>query len=855
MPTTAFPTDSFLPTVSPSFSSHPTSSPEPTSSPTLACDEVLEWFSSRRVDPTVFFGTYFDCGCTGDLTSTFELVCTFKEDRCFEPYVPIANISIFNETIEDNEEKLYCYDRNYTIGFDTIQDESGDTDYMPLYEKVCYDYKSGPGAGNSICIQSPNPCSYQLKELHSYSTEGAVYVCNNYLLCSLILPNLGYTEEQTEKMCYRKFWNGQECFASDLPSGELGGECTGFVDDDRREIYVTFADCSDVDPCAVGTCQVQPFEYSTPDEASFYYSQCSSALKPTPMPTTAFPTDSFLPTVSPSFSSHPTSSPEPTSSPTLACDEVLEWFSSRRVDPTVFFGTYFDCGCTGDLTSTFELVCTFKEDRCFEPYVPIANISIFNETIEDNEEKLYCYDRNYTIGFDTIQDESGDTDYMPLYEKVCYDYKSGPGAGNSICIQSPNPCSYQLKELHSYSTEGAVYVCNNYLLCSLILPNLGYTEEQTEKMCYRKFWNGQECFASDLPSGELGGECTGFVDDDRREIYVTFADCSDVDPCAVGTCQVQPFEYSTPDANTFYYSQCSGTLKPTTTPTPMPSESVLPSTQPTAQPTEPFEVCFSGLTTVELEDGSFAQMKDLRIGDHVLVSRGKYEPIYGFGHFDTSMNKVDFFRIRTSTSSNLEISPNHLVFKEGNEVVSASNLVVGDRVLMGSGLAEEVVLIQTVLRAGAFAPFTPSGTIVTSGIQSSCFATVQNGSAKVLLGGGIELPLTYHQLGLVFESPHRLICRLFTCSDKYNEEGMSLWVETPLKGLEWILHQNVFVSGIVFLLAFALLVVTYILEGVLIKIPFSFLVSLTCIVAVFPGFRDFSCKKKKRGMKRIQERY
>jgi hypothetical protein len=46
------------------------------------------------------------------------------------------------------------------------------------------------------------------------------------------------------------------------------------------------------------------------------------------------------------------------------------------------------------------------------------------------------------------------------------------------------------------------------------------------------------------------------------------------------------------------------------------------------------KVCgyFSALSTVQLDDGSILAMKDLAIGDNVLVGKDKFQPVYAFGH-------------------------------------------------------------------------------------------------------------------------------------------------------------------------------------------------------------------------------
>lgn len=250
-----------------------------------------------------------------------------------------------------------------------------------------------------------------------------------------------------------------------------------------------------------------------------------------------------------------------------------------------------------------------------------------------------------------------------------------------------------------------------------------------------------------------------------------------------------------------------------------------------------FVACFSIETTVEREDGSMVAMKELQIGDRVRVANGKYEPIYSFGHFDTSVVKTEFVQIQTSLSEGkLEMTPNHLLFQKGNEAVMASTLKIGDKVVMSSGKEDAITALKTIQRTGIIAPFTASGTIVTNGILSSSFATIQK-SQYVSLGDKLVLPLTYHESGLVFESPHRLWCNwrgLEACarSERYNEEGMSQWVETPMHLWNWLLQQHILVVGTGFSVAFGFLCMFHVLEMMLLNPSYVILSFLVVFLVV-----------------------
>lgn len=259
------------------------------------------------------------------------------------------------------------------------------------------------------------------------------------------------------------------------------------------------------------------------------------------------------------------------------------------------------------------------------------------------------------------------------------------------------------------------------------------------------------------------------------------------------------------------------------------------------------ESCFSGSTLVELENGELKQMEDLRLGDRVLVAKRKYEPVYSFGHRSTSGVMTKYLQIRTksSTGNGLEVTPKHLVFAENNRLVTASEINVGDKIQIPfSSKVERVLAIKMITRTGIYAPFTPSGVIVVNGIQASCFATIQDGVTVSL--GGYELPLTYHQLALVFESPHRLLCYFFmgTCMkyESYDvESGLSNWVALPMKGFTWLVKQNIMFSGVLFMLLFLFFCMINLLEMVVTLPLFSGIAA--CLIAVVVVSARFHQKK------------
>jgi hypothetical protein len=97
--------------------------------------------------------------------------------------------------------------------------------------------------------------------------------------------------------------------------------------------------------------------------------------------------------------------------------------------------------------------------------------------------------------------------------------------------------------------------------------------------------------------------------------------------------------------------------------------------------------------------------------------------------------ETEFLQIFTNQKQHapLEITPLHLVYKEGHaHPVQASTIKPGD-VLYGENDARLTVQnVKSVVRTdGAYAPLTPSGKIMVDGIKASTYASLQK---KMTLG-------------------------------------------------------------------------------------------------------------------------
>jgi hypothetical protein len=102
----------------------------------------------------------------------------------------------------------------------------------------------------------------------------------------------------------------------------------------------------------------------------------------------------------------------------------------------------------------------------------------------------------------------------------------------------------------------------------------------------------------------------------------------------------------------------------------------------------PPTICFSGDSLVTVENRGSVSMRDLQIGDRVLVGQ-TYEPVYSFGHRLDETGGAYLLIL----PFNLEVSKDHMVFVQGGVAVPASNLKVGIVWRMGSESRRFGVLI------------------------------------------------------------------------------------------------------------------------------------------------------------------
>ena len=206
------------------------------------------------------------------------------------------------------------------------------------------------------------------------------------------------------------------------------------------------------------------------------------------------------------------------------------------------------------------------------------------------------------------------------------------------------------------------------------------------------------------------------------------------------------------------------------------------------------DFCFPGDATCQVQGQGTVLMRNVKLGDKILVQGGKYEPVYSFGHH--SEHAEHRYLKLVAPGRTLEISKDHLVFVEGGRVVPASSVKVGDKLQLADGELASVEAIEDSRKLGAYAPFTASGKVVVNGVVASSFTSLQ-GSENLKIGS-IDTGLSYHFLACAFEMPHRMWCQYASAcrEETYTPDGISIWVALPHMFAKWYLKQHAVIMGL-----------------------------------------------------------
>ncbi|KAI5723918.1 hypothetical protein M8J76_012723 [Diaphorina citri] len=178
--------------------------------------------------------------------------------------------------------------------------------------------------------------------------------------------------------------------------------------------------------------------------------------------------------------------------------------------------------------------------------------------------------------------------------------------------------------------------------------------------------------------------------------------------------------------------------------------------------------CFTGDSTVTLDNHKTINITDLNIGDKVLTlntitGEMEYSEVLLFLHRDPNLVH-NFVQITTESGSLIKMTPSHLILRwhrpnaksilSDIEYTYAERVRVNDSIIVhknGKAYVERVTRLENVIQTGVYAPLTTSGTIVVNNVFASCYAVIDNQFLAHLSFIPVRL---YHSLVNLFSSNH-----------------------------------------------------------------------------------------------------
>jgi Hint module/Copper type II ascorbate-dependent monooxygenase, C-terminal domain len=160
--------------------------------------------------------------------------------------------------------------------------------------------------------------------------------------------------------------------------------------------------------------------------------------------------------------------------------------------------------------------------------------------------------------------------------------------------------------------------------------------------------------------------------------------------------------------------------------------------------------CFPDYATVKTQDGSEKLMRDLKVGDVVLVAPGTYSAVFMFTH-NIADRRSEFVRISTVDGFCISLSRSHYLYVNGM-LKQARSVKVGDFVTLSCGRASVVNHVAIEVGMGLYNPQTLHGDIVVSGIIASTYTSaIEPSTAHALLAPFRSLFVGFGASTSVFE--------------------------------------------------------------------------------------------------------
>jgi len=176
-------------------------------------------------------------------------------------------------------------------------------------------------------------------------------------------------------------------------------------------------------------------------------------------------------------------------------------------------------------------------------------------------------------------------------------------------------------------------------------------------------------------------------------------------------------------------------------------------------------------------------MKELRLGDSILTSSGRYKKVQAFQtHILPAPNRAaQYLKIITDVGNEIVMTPRHMIFRceDRSHPVPASMVKEGDCLVVvqqdnnkdtnqsvafraDTETEAKVLRIEQILVSGGISPLTEDGTIVVDGIVSSCYSNPEGEQDAYVRVFGVTTPIHRHTLTHTLFTPVLHFCDSFS---------------------------------------------------------------------------------------------
>jgi len=211
------------------------------------------------------------------------------------------------------------------------------------------------------------------------------------------------------------------------------------------------------------------------------------------------------------------------------------------------------------------------------------------------------------------------------------------------------------------------------------------------------------------------------------------------------------------------------------------------------------EECFSSMSTVVEKSKGVMLLKDVKFGDSILASAGKFQPFLFSPHSNPS-KPTHFLQIYTDDAVPLEVTPGHMVFLYGKNLpIQARNIKAGDILVGIDNVPKAVVKVSSVTRTGFYNALTKDATLYVDGLLASSNSALNEEGDELIQFGPflVHVHTLVRRLGAPLNNALCNNVNSFFCETQVDDGSggtfnILIGAANTILTLPWMLHGLIF---------------------------------------------------------------